>query len=214
MIADKLTPELVRKFHEDLLVEVDAELITIEDMRAVIALIKTGKNVANISGAVGEVLHLLNQFEIFDVVGFLESTAVTVPLKNKRYIYVPWIPGDPKNCSLPSQVEVLCHEAQHMIRANQNENWLIWYLASFATRCTEERIAFQTSLELCQLLHGKLPLLQRLVGNMDKYFLRPTDEEVLIAGLAANVQPIEQGGVATEMGKFAKAWFGERIKDD
>jgi len=206
MIANKLTPELVREYHGDLLTFVEARLITPEDL----------------DGKVAEpLLDFLDELEIVNVNEFLETTAVTVPfsfplgetppVEREVFIYLPWEPGETKNFSLASQVEVLSHEGQHAVRSSNNIHWLTEYVKSFVFRTQEERIAFQTSLEMCKLLHGKIPPLKRLAGNLTKYFLRPTDEEVLIAGLAAVIPPIEQGCQATEIGKWAAQWFGERV---
>lgn len=208
-IANKLTPKLVREYHLDVLEHVDADLLTIEDVSGVIKGLETLENIA--PGPVKVLLEMLEAFDIFDPVEFLKTTAVTVPI-GQTYIYIPWVPGETKTFSLASQVEILSHEGEHVLRSNEDERWLKKYLLKFSKRCEEERKAFQVSFEVFYLLYGFVPEIKDMTGDLAPYFLRPTDEKVLWAGLEAVRAPTASGARATRMGKFAARWLNERIK--
>jgi hypothetical protein len=210
-IANQLTPELVREYHGDVLAEVNASLITCEDMDPFIKGVETLQAMA--PGPVKMIIELLDRFEIFDAVEFLKTTAVTMPTKRLgTFIYIPWVPGDNSSFGLASQAEIISHEGQHVVQANKDPDWLKNYILKFAKRCEAERKAFQTSMEVFVLMHGYLPEIKHMTGSLAPYFLRPTDEEVLWAGLEAIRAPTASGARATEMGKFAARWFRERTK--
>jgi hypothetical protein len=213
-LAQKLTPELVRDYHGALLDHVDAELVTIKDVEHGLTFLKGVKDLTAVGGVLGTIFKLLEQFEIFDPMEFLRSTALAIPIgfAEKTFVYVPWIPGNTQKYSLATQVEILSHEVAHVVRANDSPNWLGEYLLSFAARTREERKAFQTSLEICFLLHGNVESVPDVIGNLTSYFLRPTDEKVLIAGLDAVLRPIREGDRSTPIGKWAANWFKEKVK--
>ena len=211
-IADKLTSEMVQEYHRDVLTHVNASLITIEDMQPLIDGLETLENLA--PGPVRAVLELLKRFEIVDVVDFLKTTAIILPMKKGTFVYVPWVPGvlgGSESWALAVQVEIISHEGARVLQSNEDPNWLRDYLLKFAKRCYAERKAFQTSSEVFFLMHGFLPSVKETTGNLAPYFLRPTDGRVLRAGLEAVREPIENGFRSTPMGKFAAKWFGERI---
>lgn len=212
MLSKKLTPKLVREYHHDLLIHVGANAIykcTFD------VLLDNYGSFDKLDGIAGKVAELLKNLGVPDPKEFLATTAVTIPIGfgkiDRTVIYVPWDPGETDGgFSLSKQVGVLAHEAQHAIRANKDPKWLAQYLTSFTSRCEEERKAFQTSLEMHWLLYGRLPTLRGLTANADRYFLRPKDKEVLIAGLSAVIRPIEEGDRSTPIGKWAAQWFRDK----
>jgi hypothetical protein len=209
--ADKLTPKLVNEYHFNLLTHIDAELLTIENVDHALDLIPSAKKFSDAGGIVGKLFELLERFEIAHPMEFIATTAITLPLGfvKRTFIYVPWVPGDISYFSLQAQVEVLSHEAAHACRITAE--WLGKYLTSFAFRTREERKAFQTSLELHFLLHGTVPSPDKFADVLTRYFLRPTDLDVLIAGLKAIMQPIREGDRSTPVGQWAAKWFKEKI---
>jgi hypothetical protein len=207
----KLTPELVKQYHNDLMSRANARLITIEDVDHALDLVPSVEKFSNVGGIVGKLFELLERFEIANPMEFIATTAITIPIgfAKQTFIYVPWVPGDISYFGLQAQVEILSHEAAHAVRVT-NE-WLPKYLTSFTFRTREERKAFQTSLELHFLLHGTVLSPDKFANVLTHYFLRPTDLVVLIAGLKAIMQPIREGDRSTPVGQWAAKWFKEKI---
>lgn len=214
MIADKLTKEIVQDYHVDLTKYLDVDLVTWNDIKEAVALLEAGKTtIEKITGPVEPLMSLLKEFEIFDPFDFVRNTAVTVPIRwtKRTFIYVPWVPGDKESLSFVNQIATLGHEGQHVIQSRKEDDWLRDYLISFTARTRAEKEAFLTLTEIRFLLCEELLNLDQLIRKLNKYFLRPTDEKVLIAALEANRIPVEQGDRVTEIGKWTAAWFKERI---
>jgi len=211
-LQSKLTASIVKEYHSDILSFVDAELVTIDQVQKFLDLTETADKILKKIPSVNEfysLIQTLREFLIPDIEEFLKTTAITIPFNGDTRIYVPWIPGDISTASFYHQVVVISHEATHAYRARKAKIWLSRYIKSFTFRCAEEREAFLTSMEMIFLLTGRSPSVGKLVRDMDGYFLRPTDEEVLAVGLKAALPPIVQGDRTTPIGQWAARWFAD-----
>lgn len=207
MLADKLTVEIVSEYTADLMVYADARLITKPDVKS---LLDFGETTPQLTEVTNKIFWVTKKLGIDDPREFIETAAISIPLPNRRFIYVPWEVGSTTDFSLAKQVEIIAHEATHTTRSALFNDWIKEYIISFSQRCTEERIAYQASLEVFYLLHGRLPSFKSIMAYDNRYFLRPTDERVLIAGLTAVAPAINQGDRATTIGKWSARWFADK----
>lgn len=208
MNKDKLTPEIVRDYHSAMCAEVGATLLTLKELQPVINLLDAGSPVGGPPIPIQRILYFLDTLGVVDPVEFLKTTAVTLPLDGEpTLIYVPWTPG---RGDLAQQCETLAHECQHAVQSRLDHEWLRQYLTAPAYRGRAERPAFLAGLEVRFWLYGIVPNAQEYVGDLSRYFLRPTDEKVLITSLQRCIPPVLEGARATTSGKFAVDWLDDR----
>lgn len=211
MNKDKLTPEIVVEYHTAMCAEVNAMLLTLENVQGVLDLLDKGSPIENVTTPVRQILDLLDFLDALGVPNpatFLRTTAVTVPAPSGRIlIYVPWTLGQG---DLTQQCETLAHECQHAVQARLDPEWLRQYVESFSYRGRSEKSAFLAGLEVRFWLYGIVPNAKDYVGDLSRYFLRPTDEEVLTTSLQRCIPPVLEGARATSSGKFAVKWLDDR----
>ncbi len=213
----KLNKQLIVGYHEAMATQFNADLLTLGDVGPYLKALEMGSTIAK-NLAPAPVLTMLDAFDYLGLninpVEFLRTTAITAPpdiTRGKPLIYVPWTPGVGTPHELAQQCEILAHECQHVVQIHEDPDWLRRYIAEFTYRTKAEKGAFHTNMELRFKLHGVSPGPGILVGNLTKYFLRPTDHKVLIAGLEQFVIPVSEGALATTAGKFAVGWLDDWV---
>lgn len=150
----------------------------------------------------------LDVFGIMDKDTFLKRYATTVvdPFLDRKWVYIPWVPGVGSQSSRAAQMRVLSHETEHTIQG-EDINFILRYARSRSKRAHYEALATQAELETHCLLTGKPLNVSYAANRLKAYGVRAADIDVTKQHLALVNMVVVRGAVGTAAGKATRQFL-------
>ena len=158
-----------------------------------------------------------NALEVMKVANadeWMERFALTIvePITDKKWVYIPWLPGDHRTKSLISQNCILAHEAEHSIQG-ENIRFGPKYLTDKAYRANKEFKAMIPQMELYRFLRqGKTINTQKLANILRYYDVRGSDIRVTKKKLDIVNVAVKRGIVSSDVGIYSVRWWKKRLR--
>jgi hypothetical protein len=160
------------------------------------------------------VANALEVMKVVDADEWMKRFAITIvePLTDKKWVYVPWEPGNHGTKSLISQNCILAHESEHSIQG-ENVRFGPRYLTDEAYRSRMEFYAMRPQMELYRFFTRGKTLDTRKLANILRYYdVRKSDIRVTKKKLDIVNVAVKRGIVSSTVGKYSVRWWQRRLK--
>jgi hypothetical protein len=159
------------------------------------------------------VANALEVMKVADADEWMERFALTIvePITDKKWVFINWIPGDPRTKSLISQNCILAHEAKHTIQG-EDPRFGPKYLTDKAYRANKEFKAMIPQKELYKALTGKTLNTQKLANILRYYDVRKSDIRVTKKKLDIVNIAVKRGIVSSDVGIYSVRWWQKRLR--